>query len=109
MLRYWMLLIALGVVIFAGGTLDSTAYLSEEAPLCANWEQGCARLWGDGTRHYRQCMHQPQAIIDCQLDNFAGSDDLCTNWLRECTRLYGRSRAYRACMRQPQALADCGR
>ena len=110
MRRYWKPVIALSVIFFGASTMDSTAYLSEEAPLCANWEQGCARLWGDGTRHYRQCMRQPQAIRDCQVDNFAGSGDLCTNWLRECTRLYGsRSRAYGACMRQPQALADCGR
>jgi hypothetical protein len=109
MYRYRVLLIALSAMIFGASTMDSTAYLSEEAPLCANWEQGCNRLWGAGTRHYRECMRQPQAIRDCQVDNFAGSDDLCTKWLRECTRLYGRSRAYRACMRQPQALADCGR
>jgi hypothetical protein len=109
MLRYWVLLIVSGVIMLASSTMDSTAYLSEEAPLCANWERECARLWGDGMRHYRQCMRQPQTITDCQLDNFAGSNDLCTNWLRECTRLYGRSRAYRACMKQPQALADCGR
>jgi len=109
MLHYWVLLIVSGVIMLASSTMDSTAYLSEEAPLCANWERECARLWGDGTRHYRQCMRQPQAITDCQLDNFAGSNDLCTNWLRECTRLYGRSRSYKACMRQPQALADCGR
>jgi hypothetical protein len=109
MLRYWVL-IALAVIIVAGSTLDSSAYLTEKAPLCANWEQGCARLWGDGTRHYRQCMRQPQAIRDCQVDNFAGSDDPCSNWLRECTRLYGSgSRAFRACMRQPRALVDCGR
>jgi hypothetical protein len=110
MFRYWVRLMALGVIILGASTINSTAYLSQQAPLCANWEQGCARLWGAGTKHYRQCMHQPQAVIDCQLDNYAGSDDLCTNWRRECTRLYGsRSRAYRACMRQPQALADCGR
>jgi hypothetical protein len=110
MRRHWVPIIILSVIVFGASTMDSTAYLSEEAPLCKNWEQGCAQLWGSGTRHYRQCMRQPQAIRDCQVDNFAGSDDLCSNWLRECTRLYGsRSRAYRACMRQPQALADCGR
>jgi hypothetical protein len=107
---YWMPVTALSVIVFGASTLDSSAYLTEEAPLCANWEQGCAQLWGNGTRNYRRCMRQPQAIRDCQVDNFAGSDDLCSNWLRECTRLYGsRSRAYRACMRQPQALVDCGR
>jgi hypothetical protein len=110
MRRYGVMLIALGVVMLGASTKNSTAYLSEKAPLCANWERECARLWGEATTHYRQCMRQPQAMRDCQADNFAGSDDLCTNWLRECTRLYGsRSRAYRACMRQPQALADCGR
>jgi hypothetical protein len=76
MRRYWMPVIALSVIAFGASTKDSSAYLSERAPLCANWEQGCSQLWGAGTRHYRQCMGQPQAIIDCQLDNFAGSDDL---------------------------------
>jgi hypothetical protein len=109
MRRYLVPVFTLSVIVFGASTKSSSAYLSEEAPLCANWEQACARLWGDGTRHYRQCMRQPQAIRDCQADSFAGSDDLCTNWLRECTRLYGsRSRSYRACMRQPQALSDCG-
>jgi hypothetical protein len=79
MRHYWVPVIALSVIVFCASTLDSTAYLSGEAPLCANWEQGCAQLWGDGTRHYRQCMRQPQAIRDCQVDNLAGSDDLCTN------------------------------
>jgi hypothetical protein len=81
-----VLLIALSVIMFGASTMNSSAYLSNEAPLCKNWERECARLWG-GTRHYRQCMRQPQAIRDCQADNYGGSDDLCTNWLRECTRL----------------------
>jgi hypothetical protein len=64
--RYWLPVIALSVILLGASTMNSTAYLSEQAPLCANWEQACARLWGDGTRHYRQCMRQPQAIRDCQ-------------------------------------------
>jgi len=39
MLRYWVLLIVSGVIMLASSTMDSTAYLSEEAPLCANWER----------------------------------------------------------------------
>jgi hypothetical protein len=73
---HWFSGIASSVIVFGASTIDSTAYLSERAPLCANWEQGCVRLWGDGTRHYRQCMRQPRAIGDCQVDNFAGSSPL---------------------------------
>jgi hypothetical protein len=109
MRRHWMLAFTLSVTVFGASTLDSTAYLSEEAPLCKNWETTCAQMWGSETRQYRACMHQPGAIRDCLLDNYAGSNDMCTNWRRSCTKLYSRSRAFRACMRQPQALADCGR
>jgi hypothetical protein len=45
---YWMPVIALSVIVFGASTLDSSAYLTEEAPLCASWEQGCAQLWGNG-------------------------------------------------------------
>lgn|SRR6185312_13139966 len=102
------LLLAAAIVLAAKGS--SFAYLSTESPLCGNWERECARLWRSGTKHYRQCMGQPQAIRDCATDIFSGPANLCDNWLKGCAQLYGaNTRAYRACMRQPQARVDCGR
>jgi hypothetical protein len=104
MFRYWVRLMALGGH-HPWRQHDQFNGLSEPAsPSLRELGARMCSIVGRWTKHYRQCMHQPQAVIDCQLDNYA------TNWRRECTRLYGsRSRAYRACMRRPQALADCGR
>jgi hypothetical protein len=99
----WKSLLLL-VIIVAGSTAGSMASPNLEEDLCGNWQRACAELWGNGSKRWRACMGQPQAIHDCQ-----GSSDVCGIWHVACVRLYGWSTSkYRNCMRQPQALRDCG-
>jgi len=96
----------------------SQVQLAQYGDLCGNWQRECARLYGGGTRAWRACMRQPQAIADCQGGNYGGGDyrgypqserDLCGNWQRQCARLYGRgSPNWQACLQQPNAIRDCG-
>ena len=99
----WKLPFTAAIVLMSSHT-DLLAFPNLEAEACGNWQRACAQLWGNGTKRWRQCMSQPQAIQDCQANT-----DVCDNWHVACVRLYGwQSRQYRSCMRQPQALADCG-
>src|ERR1700760_1544416 len=95
------------VVLAGAALLVSSATYSMALPdldvdACGNWQRACAQLWGNGTKRWKRCMGQPQAIRDCQANK-----DVCDNWHVACVRLYGwQSRRYRSCMKQPQALED---
>jgi hypothetical protein len=95
----------LAAVILVSGVSGSTAGPDLDVDMCGDWQRACAKLYGNGTKRWRDCMGQPQAIRDCQ----GNSDDVCGNWHAGCVRLYGwQTQEYRNCMKQPQALRDCG-
>jgi hypothetical protein len=104
MRELWKSLLPAATILLTAVSISSAGPALQEN-VCDDWLRGCAQLYGNGTKRWKACMNQPQALRDCQ----GASDDICGNWHVGCVRLYGwQTPKYRACMKQPQALKDCG-